>query len=188
MAEVQWVLDTIRDNWDLPSVGYGEEGYGGPTYSGASFSDAPMIRVDRDESLILDDEETVDLSTPLHKRKRKLERGNYIAATMADRSTSPIGTEYDHEVEAVVGVRIVGLHNTERGHVDPEGVDGLVWDETVRTARDALLTERTWPDVGSPDGTYTDLRIANEAPQSGNYKDFYRHDFDVLLSGYESLP
>lgn len=139
----------------------------------------PLKRVDRDESRILEGD--------LRKRKGDLQDANFVGATLADRDPTPIGTEYDHAVEAVVGVRIEGLHHSEYGHIDPDGVEGIPFDSLVRRLRDAVLAERTFPNVGSADGTYTDLQIANEAPQSSDYRDYYRHDFDVLFHGYEDL-
>jgi len=178
--EVEWVLQTIADNWDLPTVGYGEEGYGGSTYSGTAFSDAPVKRINRDESRILEGD--------IRTRTGELKKANYIGATHADRATSPIGTEYNHDLETVVGIRIEGLHESEWGHVDPDGEDGLVWAEVVRTVRDALLAERTFPDASSVEGvSYTHLEITNEAPQSDMWVDFYRTDLDVVLSGFEDI-
>lgn len=140
---------------------------------------APLKRVNRDESEILEDD--------IRERKGELQDANFVGATFANRSTDAIGTEYDHAVEAVVGVRVEGLHHSEWGHIDPDGVEGIDFDELVRRLRDALLAERTFPNVGSPDGTYTDLQITNEAPQSSDYRDYYRHDFDVVFNGFEDL-
>ena len=139
----------------------------------------PLRRVDRDESELFESD--------IRERKGELEKANYVGAALDDRSTTARGPGYDHHVEAVVGVRIVGLHHSEWGHVDPDGVDGIPWDELVRRIRDALLAERNYPSINSPDGTYHTLEITNESPQSANYRDYYRHDFDVLLHGEEDL-
>jgi hypothetical protein len=143
----------------------------------------PLKRIDRDESTILDGD--------IRSRTAELEKANYVGASLVDVSSSPIGTEYDHSREAVVGVRIEGLHHSQFGHVDPSGSDGIPFgdeDGLVDRLRDALLVERTYPDAGSTDVTYTDLQVVNEAPQSNTYGDYYRHDFDVLFTGYETLP
>jgi hypothetical protein len=140
----------------------------------------PLKRVDRDESTILDGD--------VRTRAGELKDANFVGATLADVANTPIGTEYDHDREAVVGVRIEGMHYSEWGHVDPDGAGGISWEELVSRIRDALLAERTFPDAGAADVSYTDLRITNEAPQSDNYADYYRRDFDVVFNGYEDLP
>jgi hypothetical protein len=143
----------------------------------------PLKRVDRDESHVLDGD--------IRSRKEDLQKANYVGSTLADVSSVPVGTEYDHRREAVVGVRIEGLHHSEWGHVDPAGSNGIPFDNDgglVDKIRDALLAERTYPAAGGQGVTYTDLRITNESPQSSTYGDYYRHDFDVLFTGYETLP
>lgn len=163
-AEVDWVLDTIVENWP------------------GDFYAAPVERVDRDESKLLEGD--------IRSRTEDLEKSNYVGATHADTLTSPVGTEYDHELETIVGVRLEGLtaHNGHFGHVDPTGSDGIPWSEFVQNVRRGLLAERSYPDVGRIHRDYTDLRITNEASQSENYRDYYRTDFDVVLGGYEELP
>jgi hypothetical protein len=143
----------------------------------------PLRRVDRDDSRILDG--------GVRSRKADLQTANYVGVTLADVSNSPVGTEYDHEREAVVGVRIEGLHYSKHGHVDPEGSDGVPFGEAgglVDRVRDALLVERTWPDAGGTNVTYTDLRVTNESPQSDNYQDYYHWDCDIVFNGYRELP
>ncbi|MFC4549381.1 MULTISPECIES: hypothetical protein [Halorussus] len=143
----------------------------------------PLKRVDRDESKILDGS--------IRSRTAELEKANYVGATLSDVTSQPIGTEYDHSREAVVGVRIEGLTHREFGYVDPNGSSGIPFDNDgglVSRVRDALLVERTYPNAGGANVTYTDLRITNEAPQSSNYADYYRTDFDVVFNGYEDLP
>lgn len=169
-AEVDWVLSQFASV--VTSVG--------KDYTLQNGDAVTLKRINRDESEILEGN--------IRDRKGELRQAAYVGATFADRAPTPIGTEYDHRVEAVVGVRIEGLHHSEFGHVDPDGTNGIPFDELVRRLRDALLAERTFPNVGSPDATYTDLQITNEAPQSSDYQDYYRHDFDVLFRGYEDLP
>ena len=143
---------------------------------------APLKRVDRDESEILEGN--------IRKRKGDLKDANFVGATFADRVPTPIGTEYDHAVEAVVGVRIEGLHHSEWGHVDPDGVEGIPFGDDgglVDRIRDAILVERRYPDAGGTNVTYTNLTVTNEASQSSNYADYYRYDFDVVFDGFEDL-
>lgn len=160
--EVEFVLDAIDSN-------YGE-----------ALEDVPLKRVDRDNSDILEDD--------VHTRTGKLEETNFVGARFADRSPTPIGTEYDHRIEAVVGVRIEGMHHSEYGHIDPDGVEGVDWDELVRKIRRAILTERKFPDVGRSDTGYTYLSLANEVDTSSEYADYYRYDMDILFFGFEELP
>lgn len=159
-AEVDWVLDRI----------------------GTLDVEVPLQRVNRDESKML------DMTGQPRQRKGDLQTANFVGAHLTDRATEPIGTEYDHAVETVVGVRIEGLTHHEYGHVDPAGDSGIPWADLVRTIKQAILAERTFPQVDSDDGTYKDCFIENEAPQSSDFKDYYRYDFDVRFSGFKSLP
>lgn len=161
--EVQFVLDAIDSNYGTP------------------LADVPLERIDRDASEILEQD--------VHTVTAELRGSNYVGATLADRTTDAIGTEYDHDVQAVVGVRIEGLHHSKWGHVDADGSDGVPWDDLVQTIRRAILQERTFPSVSDrPNTTYTDLRTANDQDLSSNYADYYRYDFDVLFNGFEDLP
>ncbi|WP_135806211.1 hypothetical protein [Halorussus marinus] len=143
----------------------------------------PLRRVDRDESTILDGD--------IRSRTEDLQQANYVGATLADVATEPRGAEYNLSREAVVGVRIEGLNHSEWGHVDPDGSEGIVWQNgdtgLVDRIRSTLLAERTWPDAGGTDVSYTHLEVANQAPQSELYADYYRYDFDVVFDGYEDL-
>jgi len=159
-AEVDWVLEQLGSVVGSTTV--------------------PLKRVNRDESEILEDD--------IRKRKGDLQQANFVGATLADRDPEPLGFEYDHEVETVVGVRVEGLHAAEWGHIDPAGADGIPWDELVRRIKRALLAERTDPAVGAPDTDYHSLLITNVAPNSASYRDYYRTDFDVVFQGDETLP
>lgn len=143
----------------------------------------PLRRVDRDESELLEGD--------ISKRTADLTDANYVGASLADVSNEPVGTEYDHDREVVVGVRIEGLTHREYGYVDPSGSAGVPFDADgglVDRIRDAILVERHYPAAGKSGVTYTDLQITNEAPQSSDYQDYYRYDFDLVLNGYEDLP
>lgn len=140
---------------------------------------ATVKRVDRDESNVLEDN--------LRQLSNELKEACYIGATLADVSNTPIGTEYDHDRQVVVGLRMVGLHSSEYGHVDPDGVEGVPWEELVARVRTSLLNQREWPNAGASNVTYTDLQLTNEAPGSSAYADYYRYDLDVVFNGFEDL-
>lgn len=161
--EVQFVLDAIDSNYGTP------------------LADVPLERIDRDNSDILEQS--------IHDVSAELQDSNYVGATLADRSTTAIGTEYDHDIETVVGVRIEGAHHSEWGHVDPDGSDGVAWDTLVRTIRRAVLQEREFPSVSNrPNTTYTWIEERNFTDLSADYSDYYRADVDFVFQGFETLP
>jgi len=167
---VDFVLSAIKDNW-----------------SAGSFGDIPLERVDIDNSLLVDEDVRRDDPDP--------QRQNYVGARLVDRAPTPIGTEYDHELETVVGVRVVGLHHSESGYINPDNSlppatagDPVPWYDLKKEIRDAILADRTFPDTGQADIDFTDLRLANDTSASADHGDFYRQDFDVLFSGFEELP
>lgn len=161
--EVQFVLDAINDHY------------------GTALSNVPLERIDRDNADILEQS--------VHSISGELERTNFVGATLASRDPQAIGTEYDHDIQAVVGVRIEGAHHSEHGHIDPDGSNGVEWWRLKKNIRRAILTDREFPAVSNrPNTTYTDLQFANENDQSDDYADYYRYDFDVLFNGFETLP
>lgn len=173
--EVEWVLDRIGTVADSVAADYG----------------ADIERIDRDESQFYDRDESVTMSEPLPQRKGALERSCYIGAQTADGSETPIGTEYDLDVERVVGLRVEGLHHARRGQVDPTGNAGVPWrngdDGLVERIRAALYDQRTWPDAGGSNVAFSDLQLTNPADTSSNLRDFYRWDVDVVFDGFETL-
>lgn len=175
--EVDWVLDQLASVVESVAT----------DYSLRNGNDVVLKRVDRDDAQLYDGSESVDMSTPLRKRTAELRNANYVGATFADREPTARGPGYDHNVEAVIGLRCEGLHCSEFGHVDPGGEKGVAFDELVRRIRQALLAERKYPSIDSPDGSYYTLELGNEAPQSSNWADYYRHDLDVLLHGEQDL-
>lgn len=176
-AEVEWVLEQIGQS---PVTGtMTVDGTDGVT-STTTIQDEPLKRVNRDNSDILEGD--------IRTRKADLQDGLFVGATLASVSTEPLGTEFDQRVEAVVGVRIEGLHHGEWGHVDPGGTNGIPFGELVDDVTTTLYQERQFPDVGRPDTDYHTLRLENHAPQSAQYRDYYRYDFDVRFVGYETLP
>jgi hypothetical protein len=169
-AEVDWVLDQLASVVD------------------AQPADHPLKRVDRDDSQVYDGSDSVDMTTPLHKRTEALKKANFVGARLADRAPEPIGTEFNHSLETVVGLRVEGLHHREWGHVDPAGSDGVVFPSLVRDIRRTLLGAREFPDPGLSNTSYHTLVVTNEDPQSAEYGDFYRWEADVVFRGYEDLP
>jgi hypothetical protein len=166
---VTWTLDAIKSNW-----------------SAGAYSDIPIERIDRDESELLDGN--------IRDRTQELQDSNYVGASFADRDPTPIGTNYDHQVEVVVGIRIEGLHHSEWGYVDADASlppatagEAVPFGDLVREIRTSILDGREFPSAGPTNVTFTDLIITNEAPQSDDWQDYYRHDFDVVFGGFEEL-
>lgn len=167
-AEVDWVLD------QLTSVVFDQP------------ADHPLWRVDRDESFVYEGDSPIDMSTPIRERTGELQKANFVGATWADRARTPIGTEYDYDVENVVGLRIEGLHHSEWGHIDPDEADGVDFKGLVDEVLSAIDDAATFPDVTGANGSYTHLLITNDTPGSAAHADYYRFDCDVVFSGYES--
>lgn len=141
---------------------------------------APLQRVDRDESRILEGD--------IRTREGELQESNFVGAALANRPSEPVGFEYDRRAEAIVSVRIEGLHVDQWGHVDPSGSNGIAFHELVRRCRDAIYAGREFPAANPQDVTYHTLFVENESSQSSQHRDYYRTDFDVRFRGYESLP
>lgn len=173
-AEVEWVLEQFESVVD------------------AQPPDHPLYRVDRDASLVYETGEELDMQTPVHDRTGELERANFVGVASADKSSSPIGTEFDLDVERIVSVRVEGLRRGDHyGHVDPDGQDGVVFDDDTGLVADlqaALQAEREWPDVPRDGTTYTHLLLEGYGMRSVEYADYHRYDFDVLFDGFEDLP
>lgn len=173
-SELDWVLDQFAAVADDVESEYTLE------------SGDPVVleRVNRDESRILEQ--------PPGDIHGELQKGVFVGATHVDTVRDPIGTEYDADREVVVGVRVVGLTHRKYGHIDPSGVDGIPFDApdnggVVQRLKDALWSERMWPDAGPSDVYYTDLELANEANTSEQWADVFRADWDVVFDGYEEL-
>lgn len=169
-AELDWVLEQFAPVATSVAA----------DYSLRKGGDATLERVNRDDSEVLGEN--------IRTSRGDLQKAAYIGATHADTVRDPIGTEYDADREVVVGVRLTGLHWGDHGHIDPDGENGIPFDELVRRCKDALWSERTWPDANSrEDVYYENLELQNEANTSQQYTDFYRADWDVVFSGYEDL-
>lgn len=176
---VEWVLEQVASVVDSVATDYNQ----------ADDSDVAVRRIDRTNNRFYDGSGTLDMSTPIRQRAGALERGVYIGAAYADRNSDPIGTEYDLDVDEVVGVQLEGLTARDGygGHVDPDGEWGIPWSEFVRRVRAAIYDGREYPAAGGPNISFTHLSITNEAPRSDNFSQYYAHDLDVVLSGFEDL-
>jgi len=163
--EVEWVLEQL-----------------------ASVADAlaePLTRVDRDASEAYGPGDSIDMGAGERRITQELRNTNVVGATLADRATTPIGTEFDHEVETTVGVRLLATGG-DYGHVYPAA--NLRFDTLVERCRDAVAAGRQYPDVGRADVTYHSAFVESDAPQLADTQDLFRYDFDVRFVGYEALP
>ncbi|QLK25412.1 hypothetical protein HYG81_15160 [Natrinema zhouii] len=180
---------TTEVNWILEQLGGAVDSIAS-NYTDRNGNQVTLKRVNRDDSSVYEGSESLDLNEPMHKRKDDLETGVFVGATLADRATVPAGTEYDHDIESVVSLRLEGMTSQGglHGHVDPDGTNGVPWELAVRQIRMALLGSRSYPDASVPNTSYHTLLVTNEDPQSAEYRDFYRWEADVVFQGYEDLP
>ncbi|NLV11885.1 hypothetical protein [Haloarcula argentinensis] len=169
--EVDFLIERIREEYGAGSLPAG--------LRPAGEDPPPLALIDRQD---VEDEDDIE------QRKGELTRGNIVSVASVDESTSPIGTEYDHDIERVAGIRIEGLDADEFGYVDDSGDDGAPWSSLVRVIRRAILRVRSYPGTGTPSIDYTHLELANAAPQSQTWSDYYRWDVDVIFDGFERLP
>ena len=170
-AEVDFLIERIRDEYGMGSMPAGMRP--------AGEAPPPLDLIDRQD---VKDEDDIE------QRKKELTRGNIVSIASVDESTTAIGTEYDHDIERVAGIRIEGLTADKYGYVDESGADGMPWPSLVRVIRRAILRARRFPDTGTPSIDYTELELTNAAPQSQTWADYYRWDVDVLFDGFERLP
>ncbi|MFC6973650.1 hypothetical protein ACFQL1_01560 [Halomicroarcula sp. GCM10025709] len=176
--ETTWVLDQLASAQSNIAAGYSDSN-GNPV---------ELIRVDRDESQLYDGSGSFDMSGSVRSRSGDLKDGVFVGVTHADTTSEPIGTEYDHRRETIVGVRIEGMHTSEWGKIDPAGESGIPWADAVRAVRRAITNRRTFPDAGARHVSYTDLTLANEVDDAASHSDYYLATFDVVFNGYETLP
>lgn len=176
--EVEWVLDTLG----AVATAVGND------YTRDSGDPVVLKRVDRDESQIYGTGEDVTMSEPLPEREGQLETGAFVGARRAPGTEEPAGSYYNLNIDHVVGLRLEGLAASQYGHIDPSGEDGIPWEELKQRVRSALYDERHYPTgAGASNVTFTDLQLTNPSPQSGNYRDYYRWDVDVVFNGVEYL-
>lgn len=151
-------------------------------------ADHPLRRVNRDTTQLYDGDGTIDMTTPQRSRTAPLKQANYVGVRAVRESPRPVGTEYDHELVMTCSVRVEGLHYRERGHLDPDGTEGVAFDALCREIQRGILAERSFPAVGRSDTAYHTLTIENVDEQAAADADFGRQEFDVLFHGYEDLP
>jgi len=175
--EVDWVLDQLASA--VTSVGN--------DYTLSNGDSVLLKRVDRDDSQVYDTDQSVSMETPVRDRTGELQTAAFVGATLVERAPEAIGTEYDHALETVVGLRLEGLHQSEYGHIDPDGADGVPWEELKTRVRRAILSGRTHPSVGRADTDYHSLFLSNDSDSSSDYSEYYRWDCDVVFHGYEDL-
>jgi len=164
--EVEFILDDVLQN-----------------VVDAQPADHPLHRVDRDNSLVYETDETIDMQQPMHDRTEELKRANYVAVATETTDPSPSGTHGRYQLQTTVSVRLEGLTSAEWGHIDPAGEDGVVFSDLFDSVFEAITSEMSYPDVGHPGRTYRDLTITNVNDSSSEYSDFWRASFDVLFRG-----
>lgn len=162
-AEVDYVLEAIADNWP-----------------GGGFGDVPLTRIDRDNAQFFE--------SGLRSRTKELKRSNYVGAGLRTRNTDPAGFSYEQQLDAIVPVKLAGMHVSEFGHIDPDGSDGIPWDDLVQGVRDAVLTDRDFPPITRPNTTYHTVFEENGTDRSSSYANYYAYEFDLRFRGYETLP
>jgi hypothetical protein len=142
--ETEWVLSEIKSNW-----------------SAGAYGDIPLERVDREDSEQLDGN--------IRDHEGELQTDNFVGAALASRPRDPIGSGFDYSVEAVVTVRVEGLHHTEFGYIDATASlpptnagDPVPFNDLVDEIQDTVQTTRTFPSVGRSDTDYTDVQIQKD--------------------------
>jgi len=168
-AEVEWTLEALD------------------TVVSMQPSDHSLRRVDRDRARVYESGQPFDMTTPMRERVEDLQRANFVGVASESRDNEPLGQDYNLDTDAVLSVRIEGLHHSEYGHVDSDGVDGVVFDSLYHVVRGALLDHRTYPQDSAFRDAKLDLRVQNEDFQLKDYADFFRADFDLVFRGFEQL-
>jgi len=153
--------------------------------------DHPLRRVDRDNSRVFETGGTLDMSTPIHKRKADLEAANYVGVASQTTDPTPVGPNQRYENQTACSIRLEGLTRAggEWGHIHPGGKDGApAFSALFESVFDAVKAAMSYPDVGRPGVAYHDLTLTNVDDQASEYSDFYRAEFDVLFRGYTDTP
>jgi len=159
--------------------------------------DHPLRRVDRDNSLVYETGEAIDMQAPMHDRTEKLKQANYVGVATETTDPSPSGTHGRYQLQTTVSVRLEGLTSDEWGHIDPDGYgeggygdggygvnNGVSFSALFDGVFGAITAEMSYPDVNHPGRTYRDLTITNVNDASSEWSDFHRASFDVLFRGY----
>ena len=166
---VDFVLEKIKTQW-----------------SAGSFSDVPLQRIDGDNN--------DNLSNSVYDATDELREANLVDAKHTERDDSPVGTEYDLQIDGLtVSCTVAGLHVRHHGLIDPSASfppanaeDSVPFYGLRRAIIDAIESERGFPDTAS-NIDYTDLTVTNRAPSSYEFADYYQYEFDVVFAGFEQL-
>lgn len=184
-AEVEWLLERVGET---PTSGTWVVAGSEPVDDTTTVENVPLYRVDADNSLVWETDEAIDMDQSMRSRKRVLQQAAIASASLVERPTEPVGTEYDEAVEAIVSLRVEGLHHHQRGYIDPAGEEGIQFPTLVREISRAIKKERTYPGVQRPTTTYHSLTFRNAQYLSDDYSDFYLWTADAVFDGYDELP
>lgn len=153
MTLTEWVLDTIKTNWDGSFPG-------------------DLERVNRDNSSLLEKD--------VRKLDPSPAKSNYVGAGLTDRPTEPLATEGAHVEEPTVELRIVGLDSDEYGYVDNSSDFKTLVDDIKQTLRQEQTSPDVGDNATA---NIVRLYVENERPQSYQYHDHYLTDLDVRFVG-----
>ena len=165
--ETQWVFDTLAGIVNDTALAWG-------TAADVPDGAVPIRRVDRNESEIFDGS--------IRTRESELQASNYISAALVDDDESHGGFGDEYNAEAIVSLRIEGLHHSEWGHIDPDGEDGINFTTLYRRVRDELQANDEHPAVTGR--AYHTLFLENGTNRSRDYADFYDYRVDVRFNGF----
>lgn len=168
--ETQWVFDTVDEIVDDTSLAWGLT-----QDVDTAAGEVPVRRVDRNESEIYD-------SGGIQTRKSDLQQSNYISAALADDEESHGGFGDEYNAETIVSLRIEGLTHRKRGHIDPDGDNGIDFTTLYRRVRNALQANDEHPAV--PGRGYHTLFLENGTNRSQRHRDFYEYRVDVRFDGF----
>ena len=140
--------------------------------------DHPLWRINRDESY--------NVTEDRRRRKEQLTNANIVGVSRGDSSSEVRGNEYNLDTQVPVSVRIEGLHYLEYGHIDPDGMDGVVFDDLVTDIRSRIMDDRTHPGVGGPDA-YKHILPPSSAPDLSLHRDHYRTELTFTFEKIETL-
>jgi hypothetical protein len=151
-------------------------------------ADHPLLRVDRDNSTVYETNASIDMQTPVSKRKEDLQRANYVGVASQSGTPTPAGPGQRYELQSVASVRLEGLTADEYGHIHGTVRNAVPFEALFREVFEAIQAEMSYPDVGRPGVTYRDLTITNVDDAQSEYADFHRAEFDVQFRGYTDTP
>lgn len=150
--------------------------------------DHPLERINRDESL--------NVTRGERKKAAELRRANFVSVSFGSDNPSIRGHEYHLDNVVTCEIRVVGLHWTEHGHVDPAGEKGVPWRDTyengdvdqqglINQIKNRIYDDRTYPDVPGPDA-YRNILPIVESDLSSDHRDDYRTVLTVPFRKVES--